>query len=1617
MEIECTFLDSDDEFSNSPTLPQNCEVSSEEPQNSNEIFLTPEGDSTSPIFQDAIGTQSVNQEPRTFDIETDQERTSGIDCYNSFTADTNPTSESSTPQIEEESSHYSTVPISTQNRHVYIDNTANASSSLLDSLHEDSTADLASNSIDNDSLLNFTTNSPIDSDNTPNSIHSTNIPTNENSIENNGDIPIVDFSCQVETLVNDYSSNSPDCPSQVEGLEEIEQLNDNSTETLLNTNSQNQTLENQMEHFPNSPNFPNSMPQTQTLDISYEDITEYPNTPELIAQSQTLESAIDSNGHSIHHSQGNSQTLENSISCYQGDQQLMEECDSTSNSQSLYNPTSHTHLHRASSKRKLNKDNTNTNHNTKFPSFTEDSYLPRGCYKSKFKYIVPKPTNRNIEVGAMPAIQRDKRPQDDSVFPCEETDIQITENPSSPTERQPLSSEYYYPNCDIDQSLLSTLDHTLQCLAAEQVEEDPICISSEETDNEPDLYTQIELMDTKNFDLNIAIADLDNPQACDIDMSVSILKYPTLSPDSEPEPKVRKPRKVPEKISKRNKVRDPAFVPNESVLTDVSSDESLRYTPKPKKGQKEKYIDDVQTEKTDEIEIVQKVGRPRKYEKVKDTVPLKAHKPPRIRKYRHRGKKRHGPAYYARKKEQAILEGRYLPKPGKKKNCTLFKKHKHLNSESDEDYSYNADSQSLRRTQASDVDYFSTPKMELWSTGNTQYDNTMQMLSNKQKNSNMGEYFNTPYLKKVKLPKRFPEHSIEMKIVGDGASSRGSYTPAQGLRLMNADVLGEVFGKLFCPLSSCKGRKLKLYESTLKNGMQTSFVVFCSYCGHIVTRFCSSRHVDQPVSHNVGLSFIARDRSEVNIRAMLGVHTTSLTWRGFRKFANIMDLPTPTTVMRRSEQARFAEIVLAEVDESMRKWSKFIADSEDAVQSVRPGCVDIAVSFDGSWKQRGHYSNVGFAAVIERKSKKVVDYELLNRNCEACSKWSTHLMETKPKEYEAWYEAHKPDCKSNFTGTSLAMESEAAVRMWRRSEDRGLVYNVFIGDGDGSGYKSVIKSCVYNGEVDIQKEECVGHLQKRLKNHLMKATKKTKACDYVQHSLEEHKADRVAHLFAVVVGQHVGKPPEEMSNALWRMLGHISENHDECPPGPNSYCLYQKHLYRHENDPTAPAPKKRRCYFTDIDLEKIREEFKTYASVDVCNHLTLGATQNVNESLHSCIWSSCLKTKYTSPTCVAISVALSVLCFNEGQSALVGVLLALGIQPSLNSIKEFVSNDILRVYNREFSKTNERKAHRRQRKIDSKNREMQRRKHDKLASRILYQSDKYGVEAKSKSSAKKPKKSNKLKVPTPDTEDRTGNISETVEQGDIEPGTAEDLIQDGTESNIIEDLETEFHDTAEFESHSTSANVNPTAPTDGEKTTESKQKKINESKTKKINESKTKKINEIKTKKINESKTKKTTESKQEKSNESKQKKSQESKLKKTKKTTESKTKSKSDTKDQNASIAGVKRKKAKRTKNESADDTEDYTTESIKKPKLRKRQKKPSISEDSTNSSSPAGSDGEESDGVCEDCTMRFPVGIRKRQWKWIGCEKCGKWFHDSCMNVQLEDFGDEDFICKACS
>ena len=100
---------------------------------------------------------------------------------------------------------------------------------------------------------------------------------------------------------------------------------------------------------------------------------------------------------------------------------------------------------------------------------------------------------------------------------------------------------------------------------------------------------------------------------------------------------------------------------------------------------------------------------------------------------------------------------------------------------------------------------------------------------------------------------------------------------------------------------------------------------------------------------------------------------------------------------------------------------------------------------------RGYRSHIGVRFVMDSETGAVLDFEVMSNFCQKCLVQENVLS---PEEFSDWKEGHV-SCSKNYDGKSGMMETEAAVRMWSRSEANGFQYRSFIGDGDSSAFKAV----------------------------------------------------------------------------------------------------------------------------------------------------------------------------------------------------------------------------------------------------------------------------------------------------------------------------------------------------------------------------------------------------------------------------------------------------------------------------------------------------------------------------------------------------------------------------------
>lgn len=148
------------------------------------------------------------------------------------------------------------------------------------------------------------------------------------------------------------------------------------------------------------------------------------------------------------------------------------------------------------------------------------------------------------------------------------------------------------------------------------------------------------------------------------------------------------------------------------------------------------------------------------------------------------------------------------------------------------------------------------------------------------------------------------------------------------------------------------------------------------------------------------------------------------------------------------------------------------------------------------------------------------------------------------------------------------MAMQGTVDIYSRSiEQNKLRYVTIISDGDCKNHASVVELKPY-GETAIVKEDCVGHVQKRMGRRLLNLKnvyKGRKLEDGKTLGGREHLTEAKIKSFQKYYGKAIRShknDKEGMERAIWAILYHSASSdenpqHDYCLEGETSWCGWQ----------------------------------------------------------------------------------------------------------------------------------------------------------------------------------------------------------------------------------------------------------------------------------------------------------------------------------------------------------------------------------------------------------------------------------------------------------------------------
>ena len=275
-----------------------------------------------------------------------------------------------------------------------------------------------------------------------------------------------------------------------------------------------------------------------------------------------------------------------------------------------------------------------------------------------------------------------------------------------------------------------------------------------------------------------------------------------------------------------------------------------------------------------------------------------------------------------------------------------------------------------------------------------------------------------------------------------------------------------LFSELQCP--NCVVHNLSLEENLFeKMGCAAQLVLKCSMCdyerGFQTSKKCGKGY-------------------EVNRRLVYSMRQCGVGYGGIKKWATFMNMPSTMC------QTSYDKINILVKDAAKAFALKTMKDAAEVIhQNENSDVVDIGVSVDASWQRRGYCSLNGVTTAISVDTSKILDTHPQVKHCQKCA-LKMRLKKENIEAHNAWKCEHK--CTINHVGSSGAMECEGAKAIFKRSvPNHKLRYTEFFGDGDSKSHPAVMNT--YTG-IDVKKQECIGHVQKRVGNRLRNLKKNVK---------------------------------------------------------------------------------------------------------------------------------------------------------------------------------------------------------------------------------------------------------------------------------------------------------------------------------------------------------------------------------------------------------------------------------------------------------------------------------------------------------------------------------------------
>ena len=197
---------------------------------------------------------------------------------------------------------------------------------------------------------------------------------------------------------------------------------------------------------------------------------------------------------------------------------------------------------------------------------------------------------------------------------------------------------------------------------------------------------------------------------------------------------------------------------------------------------------------------------------------------------------------------------------------------------------------------------------------------------------------------------------------------------------------------------------------------------------------------------------------------------------GLEDFCGVMNLVPPVNKNTfKNTMKRIEKVSQEETDGVMNEETKRL---KRGAKGENLEVKKLAVTVDETCQKRGFSSKNGAIFATSVETERVLSYKVLSVVYYDCCSKPALKQGSGVRE---WWESYKSNCTINHDHQVGIWRQKVPVVFFRSVEKRGLVCSIMVGDGEIVCNAAVVNALKKKYEdTQVMKEECVGHIQKRI---------------------------------------------------------------------------------------------------------------------------------------------------------------------------------------------------------------------------------------------------------------------------------------------------------------------------------------------------------------------------------------------------------------------------------------------------------------------------------------------------------------------------------------------------------